>query len=197
MRWRRRPAISPFSSLAARIARWRSVLRSSLRPRARLRAGDPDDVAVANPRRASTPDYRDFRFSARHCCAAGEAARRRGSGPRCGREPLVARVRRASTWGRKALPRRTQRTIRLAIARSSAARVYKGLRRTPVRNGDARHPPSISWRRNLRLKRAVKGAPCGAPPAAVETLDSPFQSERFLSKRSTANCGGRDGGGQR
>ena len=29
----------------------------------------------------------------------------------------------------------------------------------------------------FRLKWAVKGAPFGAPPAAVETLDSPFQSE--------------------
>jgi hypothetical protein len=52
------------------------------------------------------------------------------------------------------------------------------------------------------LKWAVKGAPIArrktgvfrrpmrAPPAAVETLDSPFQSEKVSSKRLTANGGG-------
>ena len=55
-----------------------------------------------------------------------------------------------------------------------------------------RDSPSISWMRKFRLKRAVKGAPIGrretgvsrrpmgAPPPAVETLDSPFQSEKGL-----------------
>jgi hypothetical protein len=53
-----------------------------------------------------------------------------------------------------------------------------------------RHSPSISWKRKFRLKWAVKGAPIArrktgvlrrpmrAPPPAVETLDSPFQSEK-------------------
>jgi hypothetical protein len=74
---------------------------------------------------------------------------------------------------------RAGRNGRLLRNRSElAARVYNNRRSAAGSNRSGRrNSPSISWRRKFRLKRAVKGAR-SAPPAAVETLDSPFQSEK-------------------
>ncbi len=155
--WRRRPAISPFSSLAARIARWLSVLLSSLRPRARRSGGDPGAGAVANPGELRFSDYRDFCFSARQCRAGrrrrrGDAVSGRAGGATAGRASSAA-----STWGRQGA----------RAPDALAARVYKGRRPVAGANRSVRrHSPSISWRRKFRLKRAVKGAQ-SAPPAAA------------------------------
>jgi hypothetical protein len=47
----------------------------------------------------------------------------------------------------------------------------------------------------FRLKWAVKGAPFGAPPAAVETLDSPFQSEFSHPRDRRRMAAASEGGG--
>jgi hypothetical protein len=98
---------------------------------------------------------------------------------------------------RLAIARRLPPTASLSRSRLACRFPRRGPFRPPPagshRSG-RRHSPSISWRREFRLKWAVKGAriarrktgvsrrPMRAPPAAVETLDSPFQSEKGLSQ---------------
>ncbi len=99
---------------------------------------------------------------------------------------------------------RATRTISRSGERLSATSA-KAPRRPRARSIGAKAVTSPNWPLSKRPPQfavdlliakipiwAVKGAR-SAPPAAVETLDSPFQSEKGLVKRSTANCGGRGG----
>jgi len=140
--WRRCRPISPFSSLAARIARWRSVLLSSLRPPARRGAGDADDAAVANRRRTSIfrlPRLLFFRKKLSRRPA--RAARRRGFRARWRRDRWSREFGAVDTGATRRS--RAGRNGRLLRNRSElAGRVYK--RRRPVAGAN---PVSAAIRR--------------------------------------------------